>query len=88
MMVWIAAIFWLLLLLACLPAVYRVMAGKALEHDILGFSFAWVAIVMLGFSGRWIFAAASMVLLDAMRGAGCLLAVFLFIVTRFYRKWG
>lgn len=87
-MLWIATIVWLVLLGICLPAVYRVMAGKALEHDILGFSFAWVAVVMLGFSSRWIFASDSMLLLDVMRGAGCLLAIFLGVVSRFYKKWG
>ena len=87
-MLWIATFVWAALLVACFPAVYRVMTGKAHEHDILGFSFAWVAVVMLGFSSRWIFASDSIVLLDVMRGAGCLLAVFLYVVSRFYKKWG
>lgn len=79
---------WIALLAVTATSVIRVISGKGKDHDALAFSYALVALVMIGFSSRWLIAPNSVLFLDVMRIFGCALAGFLIYITRFYKKWG
>jgi len=86
MLLWISTGLWLLLLLSTGNSFFRIISGKGKDHDALAFSYALVALVFIGFSGRWFVAPNSVLFLEIMRLFGCVLAVFLVFVVRFYKR--
>lgn len=77
---------WLAVFAVTFPGAFRVVAGKGGDHDAVKLSYHLVSWVMLGFSFRWIFAQESMAALDVMRGLNTVLALFLVVIARFYRR--
>lgn len=87
-MLTIVTLFWIGLILATGKSVLRIVSGHGKDHDAMAFSYALVALVMLGFNLRWLIAPNGMLFLDIMRLFGCALAGFLIYVVRYYKKWG
>lgn len=87
-MLYVSNFLWLLLIIATSTSMIRIISGNGKNHDVLSFSFHLVAWVMLGFGVRWMFAPNNFFALDVMRVFGSMLAIFLLIISRFYKKWG
>ncbi len=86
MLLALSTFLWIGLLLATGNSFFRIMSGKGKDHDTIAFSYVLVALVMLGFGGRWIVAPESVLILEVMRVFSCCLALFLIVVVRFYKR--
>jgi hypothetical protein len=86
-MLFVSVAAWLLLFAVTLPGSWRIVTGKGYDHDAIKFAFHLVAWLILAFNMRWIIAPENTVALDVLRGFSAVLALFLCVIVRFYRRF-
>lgn len=88
-MILYASIFmWLLLIVTNTPAAMRLARGKGVGYDPVRWAFWLISALFLLFNVRWIVLPDSMAALNILRICSIILAFYLLVLVRYFKRVG